>query len=586
MYILGVGQIGGLDSSAVLIKDGELRWAIEEERLTRVKHVGGFPEQAIQRCLREEGITLPDVEHIAIVDRPGLRFLRRTIEWYGRHLLTHSANSLYHIFHDEIPVYLDFLRGAEKLKRESEGRARIHFVAHHDAHMASAFFVSPFEEAAIFTADARGEVATTCVGVGQGRTMKTLRQQVMPHSLGIFYAAITDYLGFRFGEDEYKVMGLAALGEPADLAAFREIIRHDPRRLVRTDLSFFTYHQGRGFFSPKFFAKFGPARRSDEPVTERHQNIAASAQAVLEEIGLAIAKDLRQQTGQRALCLAGGVALNCVMNGKIAKAGVFDQLFVQPAAGDDGGALGAAYDIYHRVLGQPRGYVMQTANLGPEFTNEEIERELRISKVPYRRSPDIICETAQRIADGQIVAWFQGRMEFGPRALGCRSILADPTNPKMKDLINTWVKHREEFRPFAPAVKAPRASEFFEMEFDSPFMLFVVDVREEKKTLLPAITHVDGTARVQSVSQTAEPRFWALLDAFEQIKGVPVLLNTSFNVMGEPIVCTPHEAIRCFFSTGLDALAIGDFLVVKGEEGSPDSRLLETGRISVDAPSA
>ena len=317
------------------------------------------------------------------------------------------------------------------------------------------------------------------------------------------------------------------------------------------------------FFSERFIRRFGPKRQPDEPVTAQHMRIAASAQAVLEEIAVGIVKDLQRRTGSRNLCMAGGVAFNCVTNGRIHREGIFEQIYVQPAAGDAGGALGAAFFVEHCLLGRPRRYVMKTANLGPEYSNAQIEHELRVSKARYTRSSEIEMGTAKLLADGKIVGWFQGRMEFGPRALGCRSILADPTNPSMKDLVNRVVKHREDFRPFAPAVKSSAASTFFKLDFESPFMLFVVDVVEGKRALLPAITHVDGTARVQSVNPDDNARLWGLLDAFEQLKGVPVILNTSFNVMGEPIVCTPHEAIRCFFSTGLDALAIGDFLVTK-----------------------
>jgi len=563
VYILGVGQIGGADSSAVLLKDGKIVFAVEEERLSRAKHAGGFPEKAIACCLEAEGITLADVDHIAIVDEPWLRFVRRTTQWYAKALFSHPTNALYHVFHDEVPVLLEFLKRSQQLRQGSRGRAKLSFVKHHTAHMASAFLVSPFEEAAVFTADARGEVATTTTGIGVNNRLTVLEEQRMPHSLGVFYAAITDYLGFRFNEDEYKVMGLAAYGQPEYLDIFRKMIRHDKQRLIMTDLDYFAYQTGRGLLSQKFLKIFGPQRQPDEPVTAQHQNIAASAQAVLEEIALQIAKALQVKTGMKNLCLAGGVAFNCVMNGKIQQAGIFDQVFVQPAAGDAGGALGAAHYIYNCVLGHPRTYVMKTAFLGPGYSDAQIEQELILSKAKYRRSSNIMEETAAHLAKGQVVGWFQGRMEFGPRALGARSILADPTHPEMRDRVNASVKHREGFRPFAPAVKSAKAAEYFKIDFDSPFMLFVVDVLEDKKSLLPAITHVDGTARVQSVNEQDNPKLWGLLDAFERLKGVPILMNTSFNVMGEPIVCTPHEAIRCFYSTGLDVLAIGDFMVSK-----------------------
>ncbi len=566
MYVLGIGQIGGFDSSVALLKDGELRMAVAEERLTRRKHLGGYPEKALKKVLEHEGIGLPDVDHIAIVDRPLLRFFWRTGEWYLPKLLKHPATSVYHILHDEIPQLLDFGRARHKLLRESKGRAKVHFVEHHAAHQASAFYASGFEDAALLSFDARGEVATTALGVGNGIDHKIQQRARHPHSLGMFYAAITDHLGFQHGNDEYKVMGLASYGNPKYLHEMRDLIRFDPDRLVVTNLEYFTYQNGHGFLSDKFSEVFGPKRGYDEPVEDQHQDIAASAQAVLEEIVISLAQHAKRTTGKNRLCMAGGVALNCVANGKVYKERIFDEIFVQPAAGDDGGALGAAYYVNHHVLRERRRFVMHTANVGPTVDDKAIERALEISKVPFRKSDNICREVAQALSEGKIVGWYQGRMEFGPRALGSRSILADPTNPNMKDLINSYVKFREEFRPFAPSCKKEAASKFFELDFPSPFMLFIVDVKEQAKGLLPAITHVDGTARVQCVAQEHEGRYWELLDEFEKLSGVPVVLNTSFNVMGEPIVDTPQDALRCFFSTGMDVLAVGDYIVYKNPD--------------------
>lgn len=569
MYTLGVGQIGGLDSSVVLLRDEKLLWAVQEERLTRIKHVGGYPEKSIAWCLRNCNISLSDIEHIGLVDQPYLRLIRRAVEWYLPTLFTHPTNTIYHLFRNEIPLLLDFVRAKDKLIRQSEGKAKVYYLNHHLCHAASVFFPSPFEEAAIWTVDARGEVVTLTIGIGQGRSIKTFQTVNMPASLGMFYAGITDYLGFKHSEDEYKVMGMASYGEPYFIDDFRRIIRFDPDRILKLDLSYITYHQGRGFFSQKFTDLVGPARKPGAPLEDRHFAIAASAQKILEDIGIQIARLIRSRTQMRNLCIAGGVALNCVMNGKIVAERIFDRVFVPPAAGDDGGALGAAYLLYNRYASNPRKFVLENANLGPGFTDKEIEYELLISKVPYRKTDSIVRETAAMLRQGKIIGWFQGRMEFGPRALGCRSILADPTQPGMKDLINKYVKHREEFRPFAPAVKADRASDYFVIDFESPYMLFVADVKAEAKLKLPAITHVDGTARVQSVRSEQNPIFYDLIDEFEKLSGIPVVLNTSFNVAGEPIVCTPHEAIRCFYSTGLDALCIGSFIVDKNNKSTP-----------------
>jgi len=564
LYVLGIGQIGGHDSSAVLVEDGELRMAVAEERLSRRKHHGGYPRLAVAKVLADAGITLADVEHVALVDRPWHRFFGRTLGWYLPKLLSHPTASVYHTLTREVPVLLDFLAAKRRIREESGGRAQVHFVQHHLAHAASAFLVSPFDESAILTWDARGELESTVLAAGRGATIETLGAARMPHSMGQFYAGVTDHLGFLAGSDEYKVMGLASYGEPVHLDAMRRIVRFEPGRVLVNDLDYFAYQDGRGFLSERFSEHFGSPRRRDEPVEKRHQDLAASAQAALEEVLLALARHLREATGSPRLCMAGGVALNCVANGRLRREGIFDEIFVQPAAGDDGGAIGAAYHVYNTVLGHERDFVMRTANVGPEYGNDTIERALEVCKAPYTKSDDVCAAAAEAIAAGKIVGWYQGRMEFGPRALGSRSILADPTNPGMKDLINRYVKFREEFRPFAPSVKAEAANRYFDMGADSPFMLFVVNVREEAKAKLPAITHVDGTARVQCVHRDVEPRYWRLLDEIEKRNGVPAVLNTSFNVMGEPIVCRPEEAIRCFFSSGMDVLAIGDFLVEKG----------------------
>jgi len=444
---------------------------------------------------------------------------------------------------------------------------RVHFMEHHPAHAASAFLVSPFDKAALLTIDYIGEWAVTWAGLGEGTTLTPLYTTNYPNSLGVFYSALTDYLGFLRASDEYKVMGLASYGEPEYYDDFARIIRIREDGWYDLDLSWFQCHyvpgSRLGYFSKKFLDRFGPKRNKNEPVEERHRNIAASAQRILEESVLAMARRLHAETGQKNLCMAGGVALNCAMNGRLLREGPFDDIYVQPAAGDDGIAIGAAYQLYHKFSGAPRSFVMRHALIGPEYSNEEIQRFLDMAKIPYETPDYLEGRAADLIAEGKIVGWYQGRMEFGPRALGSRSILADPTRPEMKDLLNKYVKHREDFRPFAPSCLEGRAHEYFTNCQSSPYMLFVYPVEPDKRDKVPAITHIDGTARVQTVTEEANPRYYRMIHAFEKRRGVPLVLNTSFNVMGEPIVNTPADAVRCFFSTGMDALVIGDYVVTK-----------------------
>ncbi len=447
-------------------------------------------------------------------------------------------------------------------------RAKLHFMAHHPAHAASAFLVSPFDEAALLTIDYIGEWTSTWQGIGRGTRIEPLHAINYPHSLGVFYSAITDYLGFQRASDEYKVMGLAPYGEPEFYDEFRQIVAPNGRLgdyKINLDWTTFQYRPGSrlGYFSEKFVRRFGAPRAKGAEMQARHRNIAASAQKVVEEAVLRMAHALHAETGLKNLCLAGGVALNCSMNGRLLREGPFDRIFIQPAAGDDGIAIGGALQLYHELTGAPRCYEMRDARLGPEFTDAQVREAIKRSGLPFESPPDIEARAADLIADGNIVGWFQDRAEFGPRALGARSILADPTRADMKDRVNCVVKHRESFRPFAPSCVEERAQEFFPGCGDSPFMLFVHTVAPEKRPLLPAITHVDGTARVQTVSAKIQPRYHRLLLEFEQRRGVPVLLNTSFNVMGEPIVNTPDDAIRCFLGTGIDALVLGNHIIVK-----------------------
>ena len=563
MYILGLGQIGGEDSSAALLKDGIVVGAVAEERISRIKHQGGYPKQAIGWCLQEVGITMEQVDYIAIVDKPWLRLKKRLVNWYLKKLFFYPGYSFYHIAHDEIPVFMEFYKFRNQLKKLSKKKAKVFFIEHHIAHQASVYYQSPFSEALILSMDARGEYCSTMVSVGRGNNIEVLKRRYMPHSLGMLYAAITDYLGFKYGTDEYKVMGLASYGKPQFIENFRKVASYDSKNLFALDMSFFTFQNGYGFLSDKFYSVFGSRRDRKEEINQGHMDIAASLQFLLEEIVMKILIDWKSRTNQKNLCLSGGVALNCSMNGKIVKSGLFEQVFVFPASGDDGGAFGAAAYIHYGKLKLPRKAVLSSALMGPSFDDKEILKELEMSKNKYQYLEAPEQEAARLIADGNIVGWYQGKMEFGPRALGSRSILADPTRPDMKRLINKYVKHREEFRPFAPSVKKESQKKYFNMSFDSPFMTFVVDVKEEAKRILPAITHVDGTARVHTVERGTDQLYWKLLDEFEKIKGVPVVLNTSFNIMGEPIVNTPREALRCFFATGMDALIVGRYLIKK-----------------------
>jgi carbamoyltransferase len=559
--ILGIGGYSH-DSAAALVVDGELVAAVAEERLTRVKHQGGVPRRAVDFCLEKAGLSLDAVDHIGCYMRPGLRLGRRLPYRIGRMLRSPvwSAGFMgYELYHNIMYIHgMRSLQGAD---------AKLHFMEHHPAHAASAFFVSPFDKAALLTIDYIGEFTATWAGAGDGARITCLRQTRYPNSLGVFYSAITDYLGFLRASDEYKVMGLASYGAPEYYDDFREIIRVHDDGWYDIDLSWAAWHylpgSRQGYFSPKFIERFGPPRRKGEAIEERHRNIAASAQKILEEAVLSMARQLRRDTGMDHLCMAGGVALNCSMNGRLRRETEYRDIYIQPAAGDDGIAIGAAFQLYHNLAGKPRGYEMKHAYYGPSYSNEEIRAFLEMAKIPYETPDYLEGRVADLLAEGKITGWFQGAMEFGPRALGSRSILADPTRPDMKDKLNHYVKHREDFRPFAPSVLEERAGDYFTGCKSSPFMLFVYPVNKEKQAEVPAITHIDGTARVQTVSRATNPRYYRLIHAFEKRSGVPMVLNTSFNVMGEPIVNTPADAVRCFYSTGMDALVLGDYLIMK-----------------------
>lgn len=574
MYTLGINAAFH-DSAAVLVRDGLVVAAAEDERFTRVKHgkrpvpfsAYELPFHAIDFCLSQAGIRLVDVDHIAYSYDPSIELGAYSTETEIALPLQPSAREAKGPW-DYVwqPLFLSYIVNAPRhlaggaphhLRKRFLGAAHNgpyvwHFVEHHLAHAASAFLPSPFESAAILTLDGRGEKATTTYGRGEGRSITRLAQVDMPHSLGIFYEKITEHLGFLHASDEYKVMALASYGKPAFVPEFREMVRvgeGGQYRVEAQDLS----------------ERIGPARLKGDPIEERHCDIAHSLQFVLEEAVLRLASWLHGRTRSDDLCLAGGVALNCVLNSRLLNSSPFKRIWVQPAAGDAGTALGAALVIDGSYgNGRAERYGLGDVFLGPQYDEHEIESFFRWSNLPVRRMSSIADETARLLADNKIVGWFQGRMEFGPRALGARSILATPMDASVRDRLNA-MKEREDFRPVAPAIIEEEASEWFEAAGPSPFMLFVFTVKPDKKDIIPSAVHIDGTSRIQTVNREQNALYYDLLKAFQTLTGVPVLINTSFNVRGEPIVCTPKNAVESFFASPLDALVIGPYLLTKSE---------------------
>jgi len=594
LRILGISAFYH-DSAAALIEDGLIVAAAQEERFTRKKHDPRFPANAIRYCLAEGGTALRGIDHVVFYDKPFLKF-ERLIETY----LAFAPRG-FRSFSMSIPVWLReklFLKDLlyKELRRidvDQSWKGQILFSEHHLSHAASAFFPSPFEEAVVLTMDGVGEWATASVAIGRGNSLEVIKEIHFPHSLGLLYSAMTYYVGFKVNSGEYKVMGLAPYGEPKYAETiFKHLIDVKTDGSFRLDLSYFNYCTGLTMTSGKFDELFGgPPRRPDELLTQRHLDLAASIQAVTEDIVLRMTRSLRDSTGLKNLCLAGGVALNCVANGKVLRDGRFDQIYIQPAAGDAGGAIGAALVGYYLQQAQTRcasGDAMRGAFLGPEFQQWEIEERLKKcgAKFNLMEEAALIETCAEDLAQGKAIGWFQGRMEFGPRALGNRSILGDPRSPTMQKNLNLKVKYRESFRPFAPSVLRERVGEWFEIDGDSPYMLLVADVARSRRrqmtaeenqrfgidklnvprSEIPAVTHVDYSARVQTVHRNTNPRFYALLSAFERRTGCPVLVNTSFNVRGEPIVCLPEDAFRCFMGNELDVLAIGNFYLRKADQ--------------------
>ena len=568
--ILGLNAYHG-DAAAALVIDGELVNAVEEERLNRVKHSAGFPGLAAKWCLEDAGIAPEQVDHVAVSRNPNANLLRKVI----RAARTPSVDFLRSRLANAAQVRNVKGELATAFGMPESGlKAKFHHVEHHQAHCASAFFVSPFDEAAVLSVDGFGDFASTMLARGRGSKLEILDRVLFPHSLGIFYTAVTQWLGFPKYGDEGKVMGLAPYGEPTYLEEMRRIVRLDGP-LFTLDLQYFVHHIegvdmtwdqatptiGR-VFSPKLEELLGPARQPDEPLEKRHHDVAASLQRMLEEAYLHVIRTLHARTGSKNLALAGGVALNAVANGRIRHETPFEELYIQPAAGDNGTSIGAAYFVWNQVLGKPRGFVMRHAFTGPAFGDEAIAAAIAMAGFPSRTldDADLYTTTASLIAAGKVVGWFQGRAEFGPRALGNRSIVVDPTRDDMKDILNARIKHREAFRPFAPSLLAEKVGEWYEDDYPSPFMILVYKTREDKRSKIPAVNHVDDTGRVQSVERDVNPRYYDLIEAVGKQTGVPIVLNTSFNE-NEPIVCTPEEALACFGKTKMDALVLGNHLV-------------------------
>lgn len=547
------------DSCAVLIRDGKVIAAAQEERFNRDKYSAVFPIQAINYCLQEAGITIYDVDEVAFYEKMFLKFERTLISHVLGYPFTLGN------FLETMPLWLkDRLAVPYIIEDELSFKKQPLYVKHHLSHAASTFFVSPFEEAAIFTVDGVGEYATTTYGQGSGNNIRIYKEIRYPHSLGLLYAIFTAFLGFRVFSGEGKVMALAEFGEPEYLDVFKKIItvRDDGSFALNTD--YFSFNRGETMYNKKFLKLFGPARAENSELTQRHMNIAASLQRVLEEVLIKMARHVHRETNQKNLCLAGGVALNVTANSRIKNETPFEKIFIQPAAGDAGAALGAAAYVYHAHLKQPREYVMHSCALGPSYSERTIEILLRNRRCKYRKleREELVKEVARRIADGQIVGWFQGRMEFGPRALGNRSILANPALPDMKDKLNLAVKRREPFRPFAASILREKVQEYFVDLDDSPFMLLVGKIRPEKLGSIPAVTHVNGTSRVQTVTREHNGIFYDLISEFYALTGVPLVLNTSFNEE-EPIVCSPEDAYSCFTRTPIDCLVMESFIVEK-----------------------
>ncbi len=594
MNILGI-SCWYHDAAACLLRDGHIVAAAQEERFSRRKHDPSFPSLAIDYCLREAGITTKDLDLVAFYDKPFLKF-ERLLETY----LSYAPGGL-KSFIKAMPLWLKMkLWIPDLLAKELDYDGPLIFPEHHESHAASAFFPSPFERSAFITTDGVGEWATTSYGIGVGNSLEIQGEIHFPHSLGLLYSAFTYFCGFKVNSGEYKLMGLAPYGEPRYVDLIRdELIDLKDDGSFKLNMDYFTYPAGLTMTGTRFARLFGrPARTPEGDLTQHEMDLARSVQAVTEEVLMNMARHVHAVTGEENLCLAGGVALNCVANGEILREGPFKNLWLQPAAGDAGGALGAALMAWHEHAEHPRtpnpADAMQGAYLGPTFSEDEIKAFLDSEALPYEyvgfeALPDRVAEV---LADQKVVGWFQGRMEFGPRALGARSILADPRGREVQRLVNLKIKFRESFRPFAPSVLAERAADYFGIGADSPYMLLVGPVHnvsiegegfdrlQHIDSPVPAVTHVDGSARVQTVHESTNPLYWQLLRAFEARTGCPVVVNTSFNVRGEPIVCTPEDAYRCFARTHMDVLVLGPYLIAKSMLPDADASVFTAEQIA------
>ncbi len=593
MIILGLNAYHG-DSSACLVIDGKFVAAAEEERFRRIKHWAGFPAEAIKYCLMVGGITIDQVDHIAINRNPSANLLKKALFAFSKRPSLEAIKE--RLANAGKVSDIKAALSSEFKVQSSNIKAVVHNVEHHRAHLASSFFVSPFDSAAVVSVDGFGDFVSAMWGTGKGNEITVKDQVTFPHSLGLFYLAMTQYLGFTHYGDEYKVMGLAPYGKPAEMNKMRRIVKLKPKGLFELDLDHFNHHSegvsmvwdngepkiGR-VYSDRIIEAFGPPRQKDGPLTDDHKNIAASLQEMYEEAFFHLLDHVHKETKNPNLCLSGGCAMNSVANGKIFDRSGFKDLYIQSAAGDGGGAIGAAYYVWNQEQKNPRSFVMDHAYWGPDFSDAEISAELGVPPIgsfegrfrselkaenctvkKIEDEAELCRRTAEWIAEGKVIGWFQGRMEWGPRALGNRSIVCDPRRADMKAILNDKIKRRESFRPFAPSIIRDAVGEWFETDYEVPFMLQVYQIREGKRKLVPAVTHVNGSGRLQSVTEKQNPRYYRLIKAFEKITGVPMVLNTSFNE-NEPVVCTPQEALDCFLRTRMDVLVLGDWVVERKE---------------------
>ncbi len=554
--ILGINCFSH-DTAACLLDGGRIVAFAEEERFVREKHTKNFPDESVRYCLAEAGLSVDDIDFVAFTYRPLLDFSRALLD-FARSFPRGFKRLAVQAAFDGLLIYRP-----RKFRKVHGYTGKMKFIGHHDAHAASAYYPSGFREAAILSIDRGGDYLSTLLAHGEGGRIGGIKKIRNPHSVGALYTAVTEHLGFRPNSGEGKVMGLAPYGGTGMVEEFRKLVRLEPEGDFKLDLSYFQWEATSLRTNDKFSSVFGPARVPESDIAVRHEELARALQEVTEEMALHLGRYLYERTRSPRLCIAGGVGLNSVMNARLLRELPFEDIFIQPAAGDAGAALGAAYWVEHMMLGTPPLYEMQHAFYGPGFTDEEIRQAITRRKVAHRRVEDPCAEAARALSEGKIVGWFQGRMEMGPRALGNRSILADPRGPDMKDKLNREVKHREGFRPFAPSLLPEYGEEYFDGYHDSPFMLLVVPFTEQTRDRVPAVVHVDGTGRLQTLDADSNPLYSRLVEEFHGITGVPLVLNTSFNVRGEPIVLSPDDALNCFFATGIDVLVIGEYLLTK-----------------------